>query len=128
MAQFKKKDDYATEKMKLPSALLVCSLLPIGTLVLTRVLEHMPLLIHPWMPTWVFVVYMGSTDNEDPNEIVFRNHRILSSVHSGSFEDAHAAHLYSYKHGFKGFAAKLTQDQALQIAKMEGVVSAFLAE
>ncbi|KAK9078093.1 hypothetical protein SSX86_002150 [Deinandra increscens subsp. villosa] len=51
MAQFKKKDDYATEKMKLPSALLVCSLLPIGTLVLTRVLEHMPLLIHPWMPT-----------------------------------------------------------------------------
>ncbi|KAK9062148.1 hypothetical protein SSX86_019334 [Deinandra increscens subsp. villosa] len=73
----------------------------------------------------VFVVYMGSTDNEDPNEIVFRNHRILSSVHSGSFEDAQAAHLYSYKHGFKGFAAKLTQDQALQIAKMEGVVSVF---
>lgn len=33
--------------------------------------------------------------------------------------------MYSYKHGFKGFAAKLTEDQALQIAKMEGVVSVF---
>lgn len=24
--------------------------------------------------------------------------------------------MYSYRHGFKGFAAKLTEDQALQIA------------
>lgn len=97
-------------------------------------------------------MYMGHTDNDDPNHIVFQNHRILSSLHSGrlfsyqtvkpqldfiifvellvliwvffgfcffifcSVEEAKSAHLYSYKHGFKGFAAKLTEDQALQIA------------
>ncbi|XP_076941016.1 subtilisin-like serine-protease S [Bidens hawaiensis] len=72
----------------------------------------------------VYVVYMGSTDSEDPDEIVTHNHRILSSVH-GSVEEAQAAHLYSYKHGFKGFAAKLTENQARQIAEMEGVVSVF---
>lgn len=75
--------------------------------------------------TKVYVVYMGSTDSEDPHDILIHNHRILSSVHSGSVEEAKAAHLYSYKHGFKGFAAKLTEDQALQIARMEGVVSVF---
>lgn len=73
----------------------------------------------------VYVVYMGSSDNEDPYDILTRNHQILSSVHSGSFEEAKASHLYSYKHGFKGFAAKLSDDQALQISKMEGVVSVF---
>ncbi|KAJ9541012.1 hypothetical protein OSB04_027518 [Centaurea solstitialis] len=74
----------------------------------------------------VYVVYMGtSTDTDDPNEILLQNHRILSSVHSGSLQEAEASHLYSYKHGFKGFAAKLTADQALQIANMEGVVSVF---
>ncbi|KAI3513360.1 hypothetical protein L1887_20691 [Cichorium endivia] len=33
-----------------------------------------------------------------------------------SFEEAKASHLYSYKHGFKGFAPKLSDDQALQIS------------
>ncbi|KAD7478533.1 hypothetical protein E3N88_01669 [Mikania micrantha] len=75
----------------------------------------------------VYVVYMGATDDsDDPSEIVIQNHRILSSVHGESVEDAQASHLYSYKHGFKGFAAKLTEDQALQIAsKDERVVSVF---
>nr|XP_043631440.1 subtilisin-like serine-protease S [Erigeron canadensis] len=73
----------------------------------------------------VYVVYMGSINSEHPDEILVHNHRILSSVHSGSFEEAKASHLYSYKHGFKGFAAKLTEDQALRISKMEGVVSVF---
>ncbi|XP_071706065.1 subtilisin-like serine-protease S [Rutidosis leptorrhynchoides] len=73
----------------------------------------------------VYVVYMGSIHIEDPDEVLMHNHRILSSVHNGSTEDAKASHLYSYKHGFKGFAAKLTNDQALQIAKMEGVISVF---
>ncbi|CAI9272172.1 unnamed protein product [Lactuca saligna] len=73
----------------------------------------------------VYVVYMGSSDNQDPEHILTRNHQILTSVHSESVEEAKAAHLYSYKHGFKGFAAKLNDDQALQISKMEGVVSVF---
>ncbi|KAI3521204.1 hypothetical protein L1887_10665 [Cichorium endivia] len=35
-----------------------------------------------------------------------------------SFEEAKASHLYSYKHGFKGFAPKLSDDQALQISRI----------
>lgn len=33
-----------------------------------------------------------------------------------SVEKAQDSHLYSYVHGFRGFAAKLTQDQASQMA------------
>ncbi|CAI9299037.1 unnamed protein product [Lactuca saligna] len=73
----------------------------------------------------VYVVYMGGNDSDDPDEILTKNHQMLVSVHSGSVEEAHASHLYSYKHGFRGFAAKLTEDQALQIAKMPEVVSVF---
>ncbi|XP_024978675.1 subtilisin-like protease SBT3.9 [Cynara cardunculus var. scolymus] len=73
----------------------------------------------------VYVVYMGGNDSDDPDEILMKNHQMLASVHSGSVEEAHASHLYTYKHGFRGFAAKLTDDQALQIAEMPGVVSVF---
>ncbi|KAK9076171.1 hypothetical protein SSX86_004504 [Deinandra increscens subsp. villosa] len=73
----------------------------------------------------VYVVYMGGNDSDDPDEILMKNHQILASVHSGSVEEAQASHLYSYKHGFRGFAARLTDDQALQISKMPDVVSVF---
>ncbi|KAJ0694259.1 putative cucumisin [Helianthus annuus] len=73
----------------------------------------------------VYVVYMGGNDSDDPDEILMKNHQMLASVHSGSIEGAQASHLYSYKHGFRGFAARLTDDQALQISKMPGVVSVF---
>jgi hypothetical protein len=33
-----------------------------------------------------------------------------------SVEQAQTSHIYSYKHGFKGFAAKLTDEQAYQIS------------
>ncbi|KAJ4829949.1 hypothetical protein Tsubulata_008377 [Turnera subulata] len=62
----------------------------------------------------VYVVYRGSQNGEDPDDILSQNHQILASVHEGS-----------YRHGFKGFAAKLTEQQASQIAKMPGVVSVF---
>ncbi|KAI7737154.1 hypothetical protein M8C21_010341 [Ambrosia artemisiifolia] len=73
----------------------------------------------------VYVVYMGGNVSDDPDEILMKNHQMLASVHSGSIEEAQASHLYSYKHGFRGFAARLTDDQALQISKMDGVVSVF---
>lgn len=50
---------------------------------------------------------------------------MLAAVHGGSIEKAAESHVYSYKHGFCGFAAKLTDEQASQIAKMSGVVSVF---
>ncbi|KAF6174233.1 hypothetical protein GIB67_033765, partial [Kingdonia uniflora] len=76
----------------------------------------------------VYVVYMGSTTStseEDPNEILRQNHQMLSVVHGGSIEYAQASHVYSYKHGFRGFAAKLTKEQALEMARIPGVVSVF---
>nr|XP_027192108.1 subtilisin-like protease SBT5.3 isoform X2 [Cicer arietinum] len=68
---------------------------------------------------------MGSKSGEHPHEILKENHQILASVHSGSIEEAQASHVYSYRHGFRGFAAKLTDEQASLISKMEGVVSVF---
>lgn len=74
----------------------------------------------------VYVVYMGSKSiDQDSDDILKHNHQMLADVHSGSVEQAQASHIYSYKHGFKGFAAKLTDEQAYQISKMPGVVSVF---
>ncbi|CAL5197359.1 unnamed protein product [Lathyrus oleraceus] len=75
--------------------------------------------------TKVYVVYMGSKSGEHPDDILKENHQILASVHSGSIELAQASHVYSYRHGFRGFAAKLSDEQASQISKMAGVVSVF---
>ncbi|XP_027360126.1 subtilisin-like protease SBT3.5 isoform X2 [Abrus precatorius] len=74
----------------------------------------------------VYVVYMGSKTGEDPDDILKHTHQMLATVHKGSIEEAQASHVYSYKHGFRGFAAKLTDEQAYQISKMPGVVSVFL--
>ncbi|KAI5571919.1 hypothetical protein BDE02_11G127600 [Populus trichocarpa] len=73
----------------------------------------------------VYVVYMGSKSGDDPDDVLSQNHLMLASVHGGSIEQAQASHLYSYRHGFRGFAAKLTDEQASQIAQMPGVVSVF---
>ncbi|KAI8019154.1 Subtilisin-like protease SBT5.3 [Camellia lanceoleosa] len=73
----------------------------------------------------VYVVYTGSRDGHDLDEILLQNHQMLTAIHKGSVEQARASHLYSYRHGFRGFAAKLTEDQASQLAKMPGVVSVF---
>ncbi|KAL1370691.1 hypothetical protein HN51_000921 [Arachis hypogaea] len=73
----------------------------------------------------VYVVYMGSNNGENPDDILKQHHQILAEVHSGSIEEAQASHVYSYKHGFKGFAAKLTDEQAYHISKMPEVVSVF---
>lgn len=67
--------------------------------------------------TKVYVVYMGSKgSDQDSDDILKHNHQMLADVHSGSVEQAQASHIYSYKHGFKGFAAKLTNEQAYQIS------------
>ncbi|MCL7049116.1 hypothetical protein MKW94_022595, partial [Papaver nudicaule] len=74
----------------------------------------------------VYVVYMGSRGtDENPDEILKQNHHMLSLVHGGSFEQAEASHIYSYRHSFRGFAAKLTEDQAQELTRIPGVVSVF---
>ncbi|KAI0512036.1 hypothetical protein KFK09_012671 [Dendrobium nobile] len=73
----------------------------------------------------VYIVYMGSKRTVEAKEISKQNHLLLASVHDGSLEKARASHLYSYRHGFRGFAARLSKKQALKIAGMSGVVSVF---
>lgn len=73
----------------------------------------------------VYVVYMGSNEADDPDKVLSQHHQMLTDIHNGSVEKARQSHVYSYRHGFRGFAAKLTQDQAYEIAKVPGVVSVF---
>ncbi|KDO76781.1 hypothetical protein CISIN_1g042478mg [Citrus sinensis] len=69
----------------------------------------------------VHIVYMGEKKYEDPVAITKSHHRFLSTV-LGSKEAAKHSILYSYKHGFSGFAARLTKTQAEKIAELPGVV------
>ncbi|XP_057844172.2 subtilisin-like serine-protease S isoform X2 [Cryptomeria japonica] len=82
-----------------------------------------------WIPTsWtseVYIVYMGSKVHEDPDITSAYNHQLLASAYDGSMEKAKSSMVYSYKHGFRGFAAHLSKAQAVDLAKMPGVVSAF---
>ncbi|CAI9758088.1 unnamed protein product [Fraxinus pennsylvanica] len=73
----------------------------------------------------LYVVYMGSKSSNDPDEILRANHQMLTAIHKGSDEEARASHVYSYRHGFRGFAAKLSEEQASEVAKMPGVISVF---
>ncbi|KAJ4963784.1 hypothetical protein NE237_023723 [Protea cynaroides] len=73
----------------------------------------------------VYVVYMGSRTSADPDEILWQHHQMLTDIHGGSVEKAKASHIYSYRSGFRGFAAKLTEEQASELARMPGVVTVF---
>ncbi|XP_077216220.1 subtilisin-like serine-protease S [Tasmannia lanceolata] len=73
----------------------------------------------------VYIVYMGKKTSDNPDEILSQNHQMLTTVHEGSIEKALESHVYTYRHGFRGFAAKLTEEKALAMAKMPGVVSVF---
>lgn len=64
-------------------------------------------------------------NGEDPDEIMKQNQQILISLHEGSIEKAQAPHIYSYSNGFRGFAARLTSEQASLLAEMPGVVTVF---
>ncbi|MQM05444.1 hypothetical protein Taro_038253 [Colocasia esculenta] len=70
----------------------------------------------------VHIVYMGERRQEEPHLAQMLHHDILSSV-LGSQEGAELSILYSYKHGFSGFAATLTESQVKHIADFPGVVN-----
>ncbi|MQL75643.1 hypothetical protein Taro_008014 [Colocasia esculenta] len=73
----------------------------------------------------VYVVYMGGKTDESQDEVLWRNNQLLAAVHGGSMKKARESHVYSYSNGFRGFAAKLTEEQALAMADMPDVVSVF---
>ncbi|XP_029120194.2 subtilisin-like protease SBT3.9 isoform X4 [Elaeis guineensis] len=70
----------------------------------------------------LYIVYMGEKQHEDPNLVTASHHDMLTSL-LGSKEKALNSIVYSYKHGFSGFAAWLTKSQANKISDFPGVLS-----
>uniref|UniRef100_A0A0D3F3F4 Subtilisin-like protease n=1 Tax=Oryza barthii TaxID=65489 RepID=A0A0D3F3F4_9ORYZ len=58
---------------------------------------------------------MGEKKHDDPFVVTASHHDMLASV-LGSKDGAMRSIVYSYKHGFSGFAAMLTESQAEEIA------------
>ncbi|KAJ0010955.1 hypothetical protein Pint_34793 [Pistacia integerrima] len=69
----------------------------------------------------VYIVYLGDINFDEFQLTQDLHHEILSNI-LGSKEAAKESILYSYKHGFSGFAAVLTESQAKLIADIPGVV------
>ncbi|XP_062207124.1 subtilisin-like protease SBT3.7 isoform X2 [Phragmites australis] len=70
----------------------------------------------------LYIVYLGDVKHDHPNDVIASHHDILSNV-LGSKEDSLASMIHNYKHGFSGFAAMLTEDQAKQLAEFPEVIS-----
>ncbi|XP_031498059.1 subtilisin-like protease SBT3.9 isoform X3 [Nymphaea colorata] len=69
----------------------------------------------------VYIVYLGERQQDDPQVVVNSHHDLLTTIF-GSKKEASDSILYSYKHGFSGFAARLTETQARAIAELPEVV------
>ncbi|KAL5760353.1 hypothetical protein ACOSQ2_019191 [Xanthoceras sorbifolium] len=69
----------------------------------------------------VHIVYLGERQHDDPKNIVDSHHEMLVKT-VGSKEEASKMMVYNYKHGFSGFAAKLTESQARKVSEIPGVV------
>ncbi|KAJ9132803.1 hypothetical protein P3X46_033636 [Hevea brasiliensis] len=69
----------------------------------------------------VYIVYLGDRRHDEPELVQESHHAFLSDI-LGSKEAAKESILYSYKHGFSGFAAVLTKSQAKLIADFPGIV------
>ncbi|CAL4954121.1 unnamed protein product [Urochloa decumbens] len=70
----------------------------------------------------LYIVYLGDVKHGHPNDVIASHHDLLSDV-LGSKEDSLASMVHNYKHGFSGFAAMLTEDQAKQVAGFPEVIS-----
>ncbi|CAO2171735.1 unnamed protein product [Urochloa humidicola] len=73
-----------------------------------------------------YIVYLGDVKHGHPNDVIASHHDLLSDV-LGSKEDSLASITHNYKHGFSGFAAMLTEDQATQLAEFPEVISVQLS-
>ncbi|KAJ3679824.1 hypothetical protein LUZ60_016102 [Juncus effusus] len=70
----------------------------------------------------LYIVYMGEKKHNDPNHVTALHHDMLTSLF-GSKEEAVGSMVYSYKHGFSGFAAMLNESQAQILADHPDVIS-----
>ncbi|KAL0324603.1 UNVERIFIED_CONTAM: Subtilisin-like protease SBT3.5 [Sesamum calycinum] len=63
----------------------------------------------------VYIVYLGERRHNDPKLVTDSHHDMLTNL-MGSKELAKESMVYSYRHCFSGFAAKLTASQAQQLS------------
>ncbi|KAG0473155.1 hypothetical protein HPP92_015012 [Vanilla planifolia] len=77
-------------------------------------------------PRDVYVVYMGAVPRQASEDILEEtHHQILASVLQGK-PSVEESLIRQFKHGFSGFAARLSKEEADAIRKKEGVVSVFV--
>ncbi|KAL1201803.1 Subtilisin-like protease SBT3.13 [Cardamine amara subsp. amara] len=69
----------------------------------------------------VYIVYLGEREHDDPELVTASHHQMLESLLQ-SKEDAQNSMIYSYQHGFSGFAALLTSSQAKTISEHPEVI------
>ncbi|XP_019195112.1 PREDICTED: subtilisin-like protease SBT3.10 [Ipomoea nil] len=69
----------------------------------------------------VYIVYMGARHHDDVDLITSTHHDMLATV-LGSKEAATDSMIYSYRHGFSGFAALMTKSHAQTFQDLPGVV------
>ncbi|KAI3469065.1 hypothetical protein Pfo_025728 [Paulownia fortunei] len=69
----------------------------------------------------VYIVYLGERQHNDPELVTDSHYGILTTL-MGSKQLALESMVYSYRHGFSGFAAKLTESQAQQLSEHPDVV------
>jgi len=70
----------------------------------------------------LYIVYLGDVKHGHPNDVIASHHDLLINI-LGSKEDSLASMVHNYKHGFSGFAAMLTEEQAKQLAESPEVIS-----
>ncbi|KAL5551489.1 hypothetical protein UlMin_001665 [Ulmus minor] len=69
----------------------------------------------------VHIVYLGEKKHDDPDATKKSHYELLSHL-LGSKEAAKRSIVYSYRHGFSGFAARLSEAEAQSIAEFPEVV------
>ncbi|KAK7266293.1 hypothetical protein RIF29_18936 [Crotalaria pallida] len=71
-----------------------------------------------------YIIYMGSLPKEEDYSPTSHHLSMLQQVVGGAYFATNSL-ITSYKRSFNGFAAKLTDQEAQNLARMEGVVSVF---
>ncbi|KAL3650854.1 hypothetical protein CASFOL_007257 [Castilleja foliolosa] len=71
--------------------------------------------------TKVYIVYLGERQHNDP-KLIKDSHLAMLTTLMGSEQSALESMVYSYRYGFSGFAAKLTQSQSQQLSDHPDVV------
>uniref|UniRef100_M4CIW9 Uncharacterized protein n=1 Tax=Brassica campestris TaxID=3711 RepID=M4CIW9_BRACM len=69
----------------------------------------------------IYTVHLGKRQHDDPKLVTDSHHDILGSL-LGSKEASRESMIYSYRHGFSGFSAKLTSSQARELSENPHVV------